>query len=228
MEWTLDDHNLEVNPFLTAIGQKRIKSLSDKFGVSIKSVTGDCFMQKPFWKYGEDEQSRLMKKFEKICDACFAQEVVNIVVPLVDDGALETLEQENKLKDVLSGYVRYLEERNLYILFESDFSPSRLRDFIEDFPESCFGINYDLGNSASLGLDPVEEFALYGNNKMSHKGSSFRDNSPLGSGNADLDLVFRNWLKHYAVFIMQTARLTPVMRWNNAGLHVIYQWLDAW
>ena len=152
-----------------------------------------------------------MKKFEKICDACSAQEVVNIVVPLVDDGALETLEQENKLKDVLSGYVRYLEERNLYILFESDFSPSRLRDFIEDFPESCFGINYDLGNSASLGLDPVEEFALYGNRiKNVHiKDRAFGGTTvPLGSGDVDFDLVFRKLVEvNYAGnFIMQTAR----------------------
>lgn len=211
MEWTLDDYNLEINPFLTAIGQKRIKSLSDKFGVSVSSVTGDCFMQKPFWNCDEDEQSILLKKFEKICDACSAQGVVNIIVPLVDNGALETMEQQKKLTNILLGYQRYLEDRNLCILFESDFPPLRLRAFIEDFPESCFGINYDLGNSASLGLNPTEEFALYGKriNNVHIKDRGFAGTTvPLGSGDVDFDLVFRKLveLNYNGNFIMQTAR----------------------
>ena len=50
IEWTLDAVGLYENPLLTASGQSEIRSLSKKFGVKLVSVTGDCFMQEPFWK----------------------------------------------------------------------------------------------------------------------------------------------------------------------------------
>ena len=34
-------------------------------------------------------------------------------------------------------------------------------DFIDKFPKKCFGINYDTGNSASLGFNPIEAAASF-------------------------------------------------------------------
>ena len=50
IEWTLDYKNLEKNPLLNKRGQSQIKQLSKKNLIKINSITGDCFMQKPFWK----------------------------------------------------------------------------------------------------------------------------------------------------------------------------------
>ena len=50
IEWTLDQDRLYENPLLTSAGQYEIGELCRRHGVSIRSLTGDCFMQAPFWK----------------------------------------------------------------------------------------------------------------------------------------------------------------------------------
>ena len=50
MEWTLDYEKLYKNPLLTNEGQKTIQGLTKKYNIKIPSLTGDCFMQKPFLK----------------------------------------------------------------------------------------------------------------------------------------------------------------------------------
>ena len=53
MEWTLDQSCLFDNPLMTKQGQVEINTLSNTYGIKIPSLTGDCFMQAPFWKlYG--------------------------------------------------------------------------------------------------------------------------------------------------------------------------------
>ena len=47
------------------------------------------------------------------------------------------------------------------ILFESDYSPKKLKKFILKFNSNNFGINYDTGNSASLGFDVKQEIDQY-------------------------------------------------------------------
>ena len=51
-------------------------------------------------------------------------------------------------------------KKKIQILFESDFNPKKLKNLANKF-DDLFGINYDLGNSASLGYDINEEFESY-------------------------------------------------------------------
>ena len=50
VEWTLDHEDLAANPLMIAEGQAEIRALSSSHGVAVSSITGDCFMQAPFWK----------------------------------------------------------------------------------------------------------------------------------------------------------------------------------
>ena len=73
------------------------------------------------------------------------------------------------------------------------------------------GINYDMGNSAIFGFDPLEEIETYGNFiKNVHIKDGVYNNStvPLGQGDTNFDLVF-SLLKKYKYngdFILQCAR----------------------
>ena len=59
IEWTLDKKRLLENPLMTTNGQKKIKNLCKKHQVKIPSLTGDCFMQSPFWKLsGQNKKKR--------------------------------------------------------------------------------------------------------------------------------------------------------------------------
>jgi L-ribulose-5-phosphate 3-epimerase len=50
MEWTLDQERLYENPLLNRNGQVKIANHCKATNLSIPSITGDCFMQSPFWK----------------------------------------------------------------------------------------------------------------------------------------------------------------------------------
>ena len=102
MEWTLDQDRLYENPLMTSSGQAKIVELCKKHDFTIPSLTGDCFMQAPFWKATDnDSLDELKKDFNSILEACSKVGIKFIVVPLVDDGRLENMEQENILVEFL-------------------------------------------------------------------------------------------------------------------------------
>ena len=211
MEWTIDQENLYTNPLMTKEGQQKIKSLSSIHHVAIHSLTGDCFMQAPFWKSPADLESELQKDFLAVCDACLALKIEMIVLPLVDNGCLENIQQEDRLVDFLLSHEKYFEQKSIRILFESDFDPLSLKRFINRLPGGGFGINYDIGNSAALGFDPGDEFAAYGSRIVNvHVKDRVRGGTtvPLGSGNADFEHVFSELknAKYSGNYILQTAR----------------------
>jgi L-ribulose-5-phosphate 3-epimerase len=211
MEWTLDQDRLYENPLLTTAGQAEINLLRDRNGIRIASLTGDCFMQSPFWKHAGELGRVLQDDFRAIARACSAVGISMMVVPLVDNGRLQSREQEDLLVAVLQENTALLKELDVKVIFESDFTPVELARFIDRLDASYFGINYDIGNSASLGMNPVEEMAAYGQRIVNvHIKDRVRGGTtvPLGTGDADFDAVFSNLarLSYRGNYILQTAR----------------------
>ena len=134
-----------------------------------------------------------------------------IVVPLVDNGRLENSRQEEKLVKFLLSYQSLFVDLNLKILFEFDYNPFGVKKFIDMLPENIFGVNYDIGNSAANGFDPVEELKIYGSRILNvHVKDRILGGGtvPLLQGNADFALIFSklNQIKYCGNFILQTAR----------------------
>jgi hexulose-6-phosphate isomerase len=211
IEWTIDDHRLYENPLLSDSGIKEIKRISDKYGIKIPSLTGDCFMQNPFWKAEGKKKDYLHESFIRILHACNKLNISIILIPLVDNGSLENEVQEDNLLNFLNLHKGLISKLSLRICFESDYPPQKLKNFIDKFDKDLFGINYDTGNSASLGFDPVEEFSMYGDRIIN---VHIKDRPmgggtvPLGNGDTDFQLIF-NLLKEYGYsgnLILQTAR----------------------
>ena len=211
MEWTLDQERLYENPLLTETGRTQISNLSQKYGVEIHSLTGDCFMQAPFWKASGKLRVSLENDFVHIVKACAALKIFILVIPLVDHGCLETREQENILVSFLKSQTQWLREQKVCIAFESDFDPDNLARFIESFDSDVFGINYDIGNSASFGYNPNKEMAAYGGRIVNvHIKDRVLGGTTvaLGYGNADFERIF-SLLKIHGYkgnYILQTAR----------------------
>ena len=197
---------------MTTSGQIEILSLCKKHDFSIPSLTGDCFMQAPFWKVNDiTHRDKLKADFEAIVNACSKIGIEAVVLPLVDDGRLVDIQQENILVEFLLGQQSNLRELGVKIVFESDFSPVELHRFIGRLDPDVFGINYDIGNSASLGLNPAEEFSLIGDRILNvHVKDRLLGGTtvPLGEGNANFNSVF-SLLKSFGYsgnYILQTAR----------------------
>ena len=117
MEWTLDQEGLYSNPLLAPEGQKEILRLSKKFNLSIPSLTGDCFMQEPFWKAKKEKRKILENDFSNIIKASNEIGIKFIVVPLVDNGAVENEMQNEILVSFLESLHPLLDALEIKILF---------------------------------------------------------------------------------------------------------------
>ena len=211
IEWTLDEDRLHENPLLLDSGQERILELSRTSGIQLISLTGDCFMQAPFWKAPETRRRSLLQDLGSILGACAAVGIRYVVMPLVDNGRLENDAQRQSLLDGLLPLVPWLLKHEIAIVFESDYPPEVLAELITSLPDSSFGINYDIGNSASLGFDPAAEILAYGSRiRNVHVKDRMLGGTtvPLGTGAADFPLVFRELKRigYQGDFILQTVR----------------------
>lgn len=211
MEWTLDQDRLYENPLMTADGQAEIKQLSKDFRVQVYSLTGDCFMQSPFWKVSGAESAALLIDFRAVVAACAKIGIKMVVVPLVDNGRLESPAQEDYLIEVLKAEAPLLRQQGVQVAFESDFVPAEIVRFMRRLDADVFGINYDIGNSAGLGMNPVEEIATYGERIINvHIKDRMLGGTTvaLGAGNADFQTVFACLAKasYRGNYILQTAR----------------------
>jgi hexulose-6-phosphate isomerase len=234
MEWTLDHERLAENPLMTAKGQAELRQLSAKHHVDVRSLTGDVFMQKPFWRVGGSERSERLQEFDAIAESCAKVGIKFIVVPLVDNGAMSMPAEEEAVIVEFRQRAGWLRQSGLSVVFESDYPPHRLANFVAEFPEGQFGINYDIGNSAALGYDSAEEIAAYFPRILNvHIKDRLLGGStvPLGTGNANLaatlaDLVGRGYRGSY---ILQTARAADG---DHAGVLAKYRdmakdWIEA-
>ncbi len=211
MEWTMDQDRLDHNPLMTEDGRHEIRRLADRHGIRIPTLTGDCFMQAPFHKTAGAEREALIDCFSRVVAACGDLGVGCIVLPLVDDSALEDRAQEEDLAEGLARLLPGLERHKVRIIFESDFPAAHLADFVAALPAEHFGINYDIGNSASLGFDPGEEIAAYGERiENVHVKDRILGGTtvPLGEGDADFPTVFEALKRqgYQGLFVLQTAR----------------------
>ena len=208
MEWTIDSEKFSENPLLTQSGQEEITSLSAKYNIRVPSVTCDFFMENPVWK---SDPSVVREGIISIVDGMVNIGSQVLVIPLVDNSSLKNLSDTKAVEDFFIKLTPELDKAKVTIAFESDLNPKKFLEFINKFEKKYFGINYDLGNSASLGFDPAEEFMAYESRiinvhvKDRKKGGN---TVPLGEGDVDFPKVFRflRETDYKGNLILQTAR----------------------
>jgi len=89
IEWTIDQDRLRENPLNTAAGQREIIDLSHRNSLKTTSLTGDCFMQAPFWKAAGETQKSLVDDLDLVLASCSTLGIEFVVIPLVDNGRIE-------------------------------------------------------------------------------------------------------------------------------------------
>lgn len=208
IEWTIDTLTLSHNPIIQIGGTEGINSLLAKHNTKIPSVTCDYYMENPNWESKENDLSEILRKLIESMSKIGA---TILVLPLVDSASIS----KNPKMDL--SYFQSMESlllRNrVVVAFETDLDPVESREFIDNFNPHCFGINYDIGNSASLGFSPNDEFLNYGHRILNvHvKDRILGGHSvPLGEGDADFKSVVNQLKKinYSGNFILQTARST--------------------
>lgn len=206
LEWTINIENIRKNHlFDKKLNKELVKFIANK-NIKIPSVTCDFFMQKPFFKNKRFQNT--LENLKKVIKLSHNIGVKFIILPLVDFSSIENLSQEKSLINQMKKISKHLKPKQ-QILFEIDYPPNKVLKFIKKLDHK-FGINYDTGNSASLGYDFNEEKKYFKYVKNIHiKDRLFRGPTVrLGNG----DYEFKNFfsflkkIKYKNNLILQTAR----------------------
>jgi hexulose-6-phosphate isomerase len=208
IEWTIDTFKFYENPLINLNQWDEINLIMEKNSISIPSVTCDYFMENPPWK----TDLKLVKEgISSILQGMRNIKSKILVIPLVDNSSLPDSSSVKIIQKLFTDLIPEINQNKLQIAFECDLNPKKLSEFIGKFDRNYFGINYDIGNSSSLGFNPTEEFKAYGSRIINVHVKDRKLNGttvPLGEGDADFLGIFRllHEENYQGNLILQTAR----------------------
>jgi len=208
IEWTINSENIKKNPLYNG-NLNNVKKLIKKHKIKVPSITCDYFMQEPFFKKSKNKvKNKIINNLQKIIINGNKIGIKYYIFPLVDNSSIKSISEEEHLIKTIKKMIKLL-KKNSQILFEIDYPPNKIINFIKKFKSKKVGINYDTGNSAGLNYNFNDEFKYLKYIKNIHikdrilNGSTVR----LGKGNWNYKKFFKLIKKNYkGNFILQTAR----------------------
>jgi len=208
MEWVFDSLT---NPILDTNKHEKIISLSQKHNICINSICADFFMTHKLFSESEEQVSKNISILERLIKTSSSLGINFLEIPFVDSSSLQSESDINDLIKNISNIVTLSEENNVIINLETDLPPKIFKELICDFNSEYLKINYDIGNSTSLGYDIQEELKYIGSDitNVHVKDRIYGGNTvPLGTGDANLELFFKilSQINYKGDFIIQGAR----------------------
>ena len=193
IEFILDYNDIEQNPLLNNSGIKKILQVQDKTGVRVRSICADYFMEAPI--HGNDNKiiDKSLNILEQLIFKSSLLKVSDIVIPCLEKSSLKNKNFLENFVTNIKSISKIAENNNVNLSLETDLEPAPFAKLIETIGSKNVTVNYDIGNSAANGYDPVEEFNAYGEKITDlHIKDRLVGKGPviLGSGNADIPKVF--------------------------------------
>ncbi len=211
IEFIFDYDDFSQNPLFSESGVNSVKKIIKESKVYVKTVCADFFMDFPLHSNDVYKQKDAIQVLKTLVDKVSILGVTDIIIPCVDKSSLKKPIDLKNFKNSILEILNDLEKKKINLSLETDFNPKKFRNFLDQFQSEYIKVNYDIGNSASLGYDFKEEMKLYGN-KISdiHIKDRELNGGPvlLGNGNADFEGVFKclKHIKYKGPFIMQAYR----------------------
>jgi L-ribulose-5-phosphate 3-epimerase len=211
IEWIYDLYGADVNPLATDSGLEKLRELSRQHKVKILSLCADYFMDKPLVRASRSELADRLKTFYWLLERSRSIGINRLVVPFVDASRIDTQDEFEGVVGLLNDILEQARQAGIEIHLETSLTPSRFAELLDRLPDPLLKVNYDSGNSSSLGYAPREEFAAYGARVGSvHIKDRLLGAStvPLGTGDADFPALAEGLRKasYQGDFILQVAR----------------------
>jgi len=224
IEFILDYNDVEQNPLLCPGGVDEIKAMIEKTGVSVTTLCADYFMEAPLHSLDIETYSRSQKIMTRVISNASELGITDIILPCVDKSSLNKQDAVERFVKRLSPIVQIAEKKKVNLSLETDLAPKPFVELLDCFDSSRVTVNYDIGNSAALGYDPVEELDAYGNIISDiHIKDRELGGGPviLGQGSADFNIFFNKLseLNYQGPFIMQAYR-------DEEGVDIFKRQLD--
>jgi L-ribulose-5-phosphate 3-epimerase len=214
IEWIYDQFGDDVNPLGSDDGIHEMQSLGQQHGIDVCSVCADYFMDRPLLRVSQQELAESVQRLRWLIDRCRRAGIRRVVLPFVDQSRIEDDEDAGCVVDVLTSVLAETERSCVELHLETALAPASFAALLDRLPHPNLKVNYDSGNSSSLGYRCDEEFAAYGHRIGSvHVKDRLLGGGtvPLGQGNADLRAVFDGLdrIGYRGDYVLQVARDEP-------------------
>jgi hexulose-6-phosphate isomerase len=192
IEWIVEKP-LEINALMSKSGMQEIKEIILKTGVRVDYVCADIFMQQPLVRMSEKIKEENKKILEQILINSKEIGAIGVEIPFVDASSIKTESEIEELISVTEDAFKLAGEIGIDVSLETDLNAREFKKLLEKIDLDHVKANYDIGNSASLGYEPLEELENYGQKILNVHVKDRKLGSttvPLGTGNADIRCVF--------------------------------------
>jgi len=211
IEWIYDLYGADVNPLATDSGLQKLRDLSRQHKVKILSICADYFMDKPLVRASQAEMEDRLQTLYWLMERGRLIGINRMVIPFVDASRIDTQAEFEGVVTLLKRILEETKESGIEIHLETSLAPARFAELLSGLPDARLKVNYDSGNSSSLGYAPRAEFAAYGERVGSvHIKDRLLGAStvPLGTGDADFPALAECLRKvaYKGDFILQVAR----------------------
>jgi len=211
IEFILDYEMYNLNPLMTKDGIDQIKKCIDQYEVNVKTICADYFMEMPFYS----NIKKIVKQNNEVIKTLIINakdlNIKDIVIPCVDNSSLKTENHIISFIENIKYSINLAEKYDINLSLETDLKPKIFSQLLTELSSQKITVNYDTGNSASLGYYIQEEFKYYGD-KISDihiKDRKLNSNSViLGEGDVDFNYFFKllKSINYNSALIMQAYR----------------------
>ena len=210
IEFIIDLDQWEYNPLVSRSGVTSVEKYVKQYDVPVNTVCCDFLMDIPLHSSNQTDIDLAHEILTKIIEYGPQINLNTLVIPCVDRSRLSDPKDMDRFVIEVLSRLGELEKSGMFVSLETDLSPQEFQSLLTKFPENV-GVNYDSGNSASLGYDMNEEFQLYGEriNDIHLKDRKYRGGSVrLGDGDVNfIKLLEQVKLLNYSgPIIMQAYR----------------------
>lgn len=211
IEWIYDLYGADINPIATDAGIEKMKALSGQHNIRVLSLCADYFMDKPLVRMNASELEDRFATLEWLMHRCRLLSINWIVLPFVDASRIDTKADMDNVVEILRRALQIADQTGIEIHLETSLTPVLFGELLANLEHPKLKVNYDSGNSSSLGYNVYDEFAAYGPKvgSVHVKDRVFGGSTvPLGSGGVDFSGLFiclAN-IRYSGDFILQAAR----------------------
>jgi len=233
IEWIFDFNDADINPLSSDAGIRLIREVSAQTGVSVQTICADYFMEAPLHSANSNTSRESLKVLVDLIPRAAKLGVTNIVIPCVDQSKLSDNGARGRFFEAIKQVLPTAATYRLFLCLETDLAPEPFRDLLSEIDSPFVTVNYDTGNSASCGFDPVKELAAYGDRitDVHIKDRKLGGSSvALGTGDTKFPEFMRGLQarKYKGPFIMQAYREDEGLKIFEQQLVWARQLLSEW
>ena len=183
----------------------------NRYNIRVYSVCADYFMKYPLHTGNRIRIPESVRLLTDLVTCCSYLGIRTIVLPCVDSSSITCSRDLLLLKHNLAIPLRTAGRLGMQIALETDLPPDKISSLLALIDSPSLQINYDSGNSASLGYDPAREINQYGSwvCDVHIKDRILGGQTvPLGKGDTRFDDLFSSLhdIRYTGPFILQAAR----------------------